>query len=174
MSSTNNANTSGSHCLWQYGATYNSTQATRHTASGWAWQLSPTNVARSSTWPLRLPIGQVALTSGVSTVVTAWMQRSNTGLTGGLVCPGGQITGIAADVSDTSWTVGAGAWEQQSITLQSTETGVVTIEAQCYGGTTYSLYVDDMACSRSSQFKTLDFGTGAGPVYTNQRGGGAW
>jgi 4-hydroxy-tetrahydrodipicolinate reductase len=41
-------------------------------------------------------------------------------------------------------------------------------------GTTTNLYADDAACNRSSQFKTLDLGTGGGPVYTNQRGGGAW
>ena len=62
-------------------------------------------------------------------------------------------------------------WEQQSITLQSTETGVVTVEAQCYGGTTYSLYVDDEACDHSATFTGLDWGQGSGPAYLNAAGG---
>jgi hypothetical protein len=173
VTSTNHDDNPGSHYRWEYGATYNSTQATRHTADGWAWQLSPTNTARDSAWPMRLPLGQIALTSGVPTVVTAWMQRSNAGLTGGLVCPGGQITGMATDISDTSWTVAAGEWEQQSITLQSTESGLVTVEAQCYGGTTYSMYVDDAGSTTTATFTGLDIGTGSGPAYINAAGSSA-
>lgn len=172
VTSTNHDDATGSHYKWEYGATYNSQQAVVHTAGGWAWQLSPTNAARSSTWPLRLPIGQVALTSGVPTTVTAWMQRSNTGLSGGLVCPGGQITGIASDVSDTSWTVAAGEWEQQSITLQSTENGVVEVEARAWDGTTWSLYVDDAGSTTSATFTGLDLGDGGGPVWINSAAGG--
>jgi len=166
LRSTNHDDAPGSHYAWEYGATYNSTQAVRHTASGWAWQLSPTNTARASTWPLRLPIGQVYLAAGVATTVTAWMRRSNTGLTLSLVCPGGQITGVASDVSDSVAEI-ADTWEQMSITLTSTETGAVTVEAQAYGGSAYTGYVDDAGSDQTGTFTGLDNGTGAGPVWIN-------
>ncbi len=174
--STNHDDSAGSHYKWEYGATYNSQQSVRHTESGWAWQLSPTNAARSSTWPLRLPIGQVYLAAGTSCTVTCWMQRSNTGLSGGLVCPGGQLAGLASDVSDTSWTVAAGEWEQQSITLSTqTEAGMVSIEAQAWDGSTYSLYVDDLDATPAAPTGTLtglDAGDGSGPAYINAPAGG--
>lgn len=170
--STNHDDAPGSHYRWEYGATYNSQQAVRHTEDGWAWQLSPTNAARSSTWPLRLPIGQVYLASGVATTVTAWAQRSHADLTMSLVCPGGQITGVAADVSD-SVAAAADTWEQLSIELTSTESGVVTIEVQAYGGTAYSGYVDDIASDQTGTFTGLDNGTGEGPVWINSATGGA-
>ena len=180
VTSTNHDDAEGSHFRWEYGATYNTTQAAdcRHTTgtNKWAWQLSPTDAARSSTWPLRLPIGQVKLTSGVSTVVTVYLKRNTNLINAGLVCPGGQITGIATDIADWTDASGSGTWELQSITLQSTENGVVTVEAQAYtlSSTTGTVYIDDISCTRSEQFKGLDWGTGSGPVYTNQKGGGAW
>ena len=94
------------------------------------------------------------------------MRRSNTGLTLSLVCPGGQITGVASDVSDSVTEI-ADTWEQLSIVLTSTESGVVTVEAQAYGGSTYTGYVDDAGSNQTGTFSGLDNGVGSGPVWIN-------
>jgi len=76
------------------------------------------------------------------------MYRTNTGLTARLMCKGGQIAGVATDVS-TAMTAAATTWEEVTITFTPTEIGVVEILAECWGGTTYSLYVDDFSATQA-------------------------
>lgn len=119
----------------------------RHTASGIAWQLQPTTTNCSSRTPLvlKLPSALVAASSLVT--VKVWLYRTSTSLTGKLVCRGGQITGVSSDVS-TSMTAAINTWEEVTITFTPTQAGVVELEVQAYGGTTNSLYVDDMTVSQ--------------------------
>ena len=70
-----------------------------------------------------------------------------TNITGKLVCRGGQITGVSSDVVATK-ADDADTWEELTIQFTPTEAGVVEIEAWAYGGTTDSLYVDDMTISQ--------------------------
>ncbi len=153
-------------CFTMYG-TVQSTQAVRHTASGWAWQISPNDTDADELIPCRIDITKVALTSGVTTTVAMWARRDDTGLTLKLVCPRGQLAGIvAADVSD-SMTAAADTWEQLSIALTPTMDGVVTLQVQAYGGTTYNGYFDDLEVDTTKAFTGLDVGTGEGPVQIN-------
>jgi len=57
---------------------------------------------------------------------------------------GGQIAGVASDVV-SAMTAAADTWEELTISFTPTAAGVVEIEAQAYGGTTESVYVDDMS-----------------------------
>jgi hypothetical protein len=115
----------------------------RRTASGIAWKISPTSVNRDVFYPIRFPLAKVLCTSGVATTVSAWMKRDNVGLTGSLVCKGEQISGVPNDVV-SSMVGAAGTYEKVSITFTPTATGVVEIEAQVYGGTSFNFWVDDM------------------------------
>lgn len=119
-----------------------------HGSAATAFKFSPTSTNRTVNYPLNLPIAQIAV--GASTLVTvkAWMRRSNTGLTGRLVCKGGQIGGVSADVT-ASITAAADTWEEITITFTPSEAGVVEIEAQFYGGTTYNGYVSDATFSQA-------------------------
>jgi hypothetical protein len=115
-----------------------------HSTSAYSWKLSPTTTTRcTDRWPFKLVIAQIQV-SAVSTTVTCWFRRTNTGISARLVCKGGQIGGVATDVTD-SMTVAADTWEQLSINFTPNEAGVVEIIAECFGGTTYSVYVDDFA-----------------------------
>ena len=58
------------------------------------------------------------------------------------------MPGSVSDVS-ASMTAAADTWEQLTITFTPTAAGVVEIEAWAYGGTTYSVYVDDIDCSQA-------------------------
>ena len=97
---------------------------------------------------MRLPIAQIAVGASALVTVKAWMRRTNTGLTGRLVCKGSQIDGVAADVT-SSITAAANTWEEVSLTFTPSEAGVVEIETQWYGGTTYTGYVSDATFSQA-------------------------
>lgn len=119
--------------------------ANRHTASGIAWKISPLNTTEITAQnPCRVKLATFAVKNGESTTVKAWFMRDNTGLSANLVLPGSQIAGTVSDVV-ASASAGAGTYEQLSINFTPSEDGVVTVEAQCYGGTAYNLYVDDMS-----------------------------
>jgi hypothetical protein len=141
----------GATRVWTDGGTISTETGAdlRHTASGVSWKISPTNASlRIAAYPLDFVLATVAVNADAEVTVTCWMRRSNTGLTGKLVCRGGQIDGVASDVTD-SVTEAADTWEQLSIAFTPTEAGVVQIEAWAYGGTTYSLYVDDISITQA-------------------------
>ena len=119
-----------------------------HGSAATAFKFSPTSTNRTVNYPLNLPIAQIAVGASALVTVKAWMRRSNTGLTGRLVCKGGQIGGVAADVT-ASITAAADTWEEITITFTPSEAGVVEIEAQFYGGSTYSGYVSDATFSQA-------------------------
>jgi hypothetical protein len=121
-----------------------SESSVRHTASGLAWKLSPrTTTYISSLYPIVLPVAKLALAASVTKTISVWLRRTNTGLTGTLMVRGGQVDGIATDQT-ASITAVADTWEKVSVSVTPSVAGVIEVEVLAYGGTTYSLYVDDM------------------------------
>jgi len=118
----------------------------RHTDSGLAWQMSPTDVNCVSESPAKMVIAKLLCKANTAVTVSAWFRRTNTGVTAKLVMPKGQLSGLTTEQTD-SMSAAADTWEQLSVTFTPTQTGVVEIEAQVYGGTTYSVYVDDVEAS---------------------------
>ena len=119
----------------------------RKTASGISWKIQPTSTNRSSARPVTLSLAKVACSANNLVTIKAWMRRDNSGLTMRLVCKGGQIAGVASDVTASVTTTNA--WEEETITFTPTETGVVEITAEAWGGTTFSGWVDDMTISQA-------------------------
>jgi hypothetical protein len=121
----------------------------RHTASGISWKMSPTSTTYvTSAFPFELTVARIAVTASTLVTVNLWMRRSNTGITGRLMCRGRQIAGVSADVY-ADITAIADTWEEVTITFTPTAKGVVEILAQCFGGTTYSVYVDDFSYTQA-------------------------
>jgi hypothetical protein len=140
-------NSDGTTWQWCEGGNISGQTTTRHTASGIAWKLSPTNALRNTNYPLTLPIAQVAVAASALVTVSAYMLRSNSGLTLRLICPASQLTGLTEQYVDSDDdTVN---WVQKSITFTPSEAGVVQIEVHAYGGTTYSGYIDDLTISQA-------------------------
>ena len=133
--------------LTRQGIIYSETSV-RHTVSGYAWKLCPTDANVSAATPLWLKVAEIAVNANSQVTVSAWLRRTNAGITGSLVCRGGQIAGVDSNMV-SSLTVGADTWEQVTITFTPTAAGVVEIEAWAYGGTTYSVYVDDLSISQA-------------------------
>lgn len=158
----NNATPFADSCVWSLnhdgaagvnkgltdGGVIDSEATIRHTASGISWRLSPISTNRSSTYPLYLEIAKKMVSANNLVTVKAWMRRSNTGLTVSLVCRGGQIAGVASNVT-ASMTAAADTWEELTITFTPTEIGVVKIEVWAYGGTAYLGYVDDVTFTQA-------------------------
>ena len=111
--------------------------------AAYGWKFSPTTTNASTNFPLKMKVGRIALAANVTKTIGYWMRRDNTGLTMKLVCKGGQLAGIAADVT-TSMTAAIDTWELVQISLTPTETGVVELEAHAYGGATYNGWVSEM------------------------------
>lgn len=130
-------------------ARIDSETSVRHTASGLAWKIQPLGTDWiNAIIPLRLPLLKLAVKANALVTVSVWMRRTNTGITGNLVCLGGQLTGVPLDVSN-GITVAADTWEKVTITCTPTEAGVLEFEVQAYGGTTYTLYIDDVEWSQA-------------------------
>ena len=126
-----------------------STTSVRHTASGIAWALAPTaTTTRTSDYPLTLNVITFAVVSGASVTVKAWLRRTNTGLTLGLRILADQIAGVSSDVL-SPMTAAADTWEEVSLTFTPSANGVVKIQAYCYGGSTYTGYVDDLTITQA-------------------------
>jgi hypothetical protein len=135
------------HWIFTDGGTIHSQATTRHTASGIAWQMSPTSTDRSSSYPLYLSIAKIAVSANTLVTVSAYFYRDNIGITGQIVCKGSQIAGVSTDVI-SSMSQAAGSWEHLTITFTPSEAGVVEIKAYAYGGTSYNVYIDDVSASQ--------------------------
>lgn len=121
--------------------------STRHTASGISWKLSPlSTTVITSVNPAELPLMRRKLTANVAATLSCWLRRDNTGLTLGLKVRGGQLTGIASDVTATM-TAAANTWEQISVTVTPTEDGVIELVGYAYGGSSFNGYFDDLSIS---------------------------
>ena len=127
----------------------------RHTASGYAWKMSPTTSQYfNSQAPMMLKIATWAISSGVTTTFSVYMYRDNTGLSARLVVRGGSIAGIDADVQSSLMSEAINTWGGNgsggplSVAVTPTETGVVEVWVECWAdSTTYSLYVDDFSAA---------------------------
>jgi hypothetical protein len=146
--SQNHDQTANNHKIFMDGGLISSATDQRHTASGISWKLQPTSsVTRTSIRPVVLSLTKVACSANNLVTIKAWMYRDNSGLTMRLVCKGGQLAGVASDVVSAVSTTSA--WEEETITFTPTETGVVEITAEAWGGTTFSGWVDDMTISQA-------------------------
>ena len=140
----NHDNTSNNWFLYTFGGLIRPQTSVRYTNSGYAWSLSPTSDYRRDNSPLGFPVAKVAVSANSLVTIKAWMRRTSAGLTLRLRLKGGQISGVANDVMGYM-TAGADTWEQVSISFTPTEAGVVEVLAECWGGSTYTGYIDELS-----------------------------
>jgi hypothetical protein len=119
----------------------------RYSNTGYAWSLAPTSDYRRDNYPLDFPISQIAVSANSMVTIKAWMRRTSTGLTFRLRVKGGQIAGVTNDVI-SYMTAAADTWQQVSVSFTPTEAGVVEILAECWGGTTFTGYIDDLSITQ--------------------------
>jgi hypothetical protein len=142
------SNTVGNNKIYFTGGLGTSQTAVRNTPSGYAWSLAPTSTSLvTSAFPLKLKVASIAANGGSAVTISAYMRRTNTGLTMQLVCPGGQPYGPSTDTT-ASISAAADTWQQVSISFTPTQNAVFDIYVYAYGGTTFTGYVDDLGVSQ--------------------------
>jgi len=140
----------GYHWGFTDGGTINSEATDRAGGTGAMWRLILSSATRADNYPLRLSLAKIACAANKLVTVKTWLKKSHaTDVVGKLVCRGGQLAGVAADVvatkaSDTSY-------EELTITFTPTEAGVIEIEAWAYYVTaTGSVVVEDMTITQAA------------------------
>lgn len=119
---------------------------TRHTASGYAWKMTPS----SATKKLRLLYEnfKTAVNSGSEVTINVYVRKdgSYNGNAPRLVVVGGIVAGVASDVTD-ALTVAADNWEQLTVQVTPNEVGVLEFYVDC-DGTAGNVFVDDFTITQ--------------------------
>jgi len=152
--STRHDQTDGNHYIFDAHGTLNTQNSVRHTASGVAWEISPTSEYKREDFPLEMSLCRVACAASSQVTVSAWLRRDHaTDIEGRIMIKGGSMQGVSADVSD-SLSVGADTWEQLSIQFTPTSAEVAEVFVQVYypdsvGTYTHTVYVDDVTITQA-------------------------
>ena len=142
--------TDGNHIIRTDGSTIQSeTGANRHTLSGIAWKLSVTSTTRDSMYPLILPIAQILGKANKAVTFKAFIMRDNIGLTTTVRIRGGSVSGVANDVT-ASGAAAANTYEEVTLSFTPTEDAVFEAFFECYGGTTFNAYIDDLTITAAA------------------------
>ena len=118
-----------------------------HTSPGLSWKILPNGAIANITYPLTFSLTKVAIPANTPTAISAWFKLDNDVSVGGLLlCKADPLLGIYSDVSAhaTSPTTN---WQNVSLTLNLTTTGVVEVLAGAYvkGANPYvPVWVDDV------------------------------
>lgn len=129
--------------------TVNSQTTTRHTASGIAWRFTCGSNAYDSFTPMKMTVAKIACSANNLVTAKVWMKKDHaTNVAGKLICRGGQLAGVASDVSDTK--ADDTDWEELTVTFTPTEAGVIEIEVHAWyvAGASY-VYVDDVTVTQA-------------------------
>jgi hypothetical protein len=136
---------------------------TRYVASGLAWCFAPGS-DRISIHPAQLPIAKIACEANKQIVFKAWMKKDHSiNIACGIRIVGGQIAGVAADLTDTK--ADDTDWEQLSISFTPTESGVVEVLAESwYVAGNSNAYVHEVSVDRGNNIEVNNLGSVADGV----------
>lgn len=129
---------------------------TRYTASGLAWRFEP-NAFASQNYPLEFisspnPCNNdpfaVAVAASSQVTATIWCKKSDadSAFEAQFICKGGQLAGITNDVKAVA--ADSTDWQQLTIQVTSTETGVLRFGFQVWGSKTATCHIDDFGVSQ--------------------------
>lgn len=141
------------HVIYTDGGRINTSTSVTKNNSGISWALAPTSTNRSASYPLYLKIATAAVSASSTVTISAWMRRSNIGLTMSLAAVSllGHVQNninISSGTTSSSMTAQADIWEQVSISFVPSVDQVVDIVVNTYGGTTFTGYVDELTITQ--------------------------
>jgi len=122
---------------------------TRRTASGYSWKAVMTSSDSSYGNGYAWDVAKVAVQANSLVTANIYVNRTGTGIHGGLKIEGNQLAGFA---STESYCMGsAGSWEQITVSGTPTENGIITIKADAYydGDTGHHVYFDDFSVTQA-------------------------
>ena len=137
-----NHNQGGTQQISHAGGLIESMPTTRPGGSGIMWKLLTSASRRNAFDPLPLYVSQVYCQANVTTTIKGWLRKDHaTGVTGRLAVRGGQLAGISNNV--TSTLSSNTSWQQLTLTVTPTESGVVQVEVWAeYVTGHYPVYYD--------------------------------
>lgn len=141
-------NITNNHIIYFYGGLIASETSIRNTSSGISWKFSPTITDRNMYYPLSLSLAKILVFANKLVTIKGYLRRDNTGLTVQLRVPAYQIAGVNSDVV-AAMTASANTWQEVTLTFTPTETGVVELLGEAYGGTTFNGYIDDLTITQA-------------------------
>jgi parallel beta-helix repeat protein len=111
------------------GGTINSVATDRAGGTGLMYKIAITSANRASNYPLKMSLIKLAVVANKAVTITAYMKRDHASNVGGqIICRGGQLTGIATDVT-VSLTDADTNWHQLTLPdVTPTEAGVLEFE----------------------------------------------
>ena len=130
-------------------ATINKQNTTTQAGSGYAWKTAITSSKRASNYPVKLSIAKIACAASSQVTVTAYVKKDHaTNVAARIICRGGQIGGVASDVTATK--ASDTNWEQLTLQFTPNEVGVVEIELESwYVAGNSNVYVDTVAITQA-------------------------
>jgi hypothetical protein len=94
------------------------------------------------------PVARVALAANLLTTVILWTRRAATTVTGTFRCRGGQLAGVASDVTASS-AAAVDTWEPLTLTFTPTEAGVMEFDFYMYGAAAVDLFIHDLSVTQA-------------------------
>lgn len=121
-----------------------------HTGGGLDYKISVTSANRSAVYPIKFSLAKVGVNSGTLVTFSAYIKKSHaTDISADLICPGGQIAGVASDIITSATST---SYTQYTITFTPSSKGVVEIFVYVYsttGSTTNTVKIADITCSQA-------------------------
>ena len=93
----------------------------------------------------RHKLAEIALEAGVAATIGLYLRRDSTDVNARMWIPGGRLAGMSADDYTDDLEAGANVWELLTCAVTPSEDGVIELWVDVWGGTTNSVYVDDLS-----------------------------
>lgn len=121
---------------------------TVHGSATKSYKHSPQSGHISARFPLIQKIGKFAVDSSGTLTVSIWVQRDSTNIVAQLLLRGGQVDGVASDLTAVA-SAAVGVWEQLTITCSPTQKVPVHVELQTWqNGGSGNAYFSDASVSQ--------------------------
>jgi hypothetical protein len=132
------------------GYTIQTDSSVTQSGNGISWRFNITSITAFNQFaPVRLNIAKVACRANKLVTFKAWVRRDNTNLSGRIIVPAKQLTGVSE--TSASITAAANTWQELTITFTPTEQGVLEVFADAWTTTTNTnFWVDNLTITQEA------------------------
>jgi parallel beta-helix repeat protein len=132
------------------GYTIQTDSSVTQSGNGISWRFNITSITAFDQFaPARLNIAKVACRANKLVTFKAWVRRDNTNLSGRIIVPAKQLTGVSE--TSASITAAANTWQELTITFTPTEQGVLEVFADAWTTTTNTnFWVDNLTITQEA------------------------
>ena len=142
-------NTNDDHRIYAENCLIQTATDQRHTAADYAWKCVISSAsARPATYPVVISLGRYPVVASGLVTAKLWVRRDDAGAFVALLCDGGQLPGVSADVS-TTISASINTWQQINITFTPTQAGFIELSASFWATVANkTTWIDDLEFSQ--------------------------